>query len=531
MIDQLNWSATIVFVVFFAVVTILGFVASRWKAGDLAQLQEWGLGGRRFGTWITWFLLGGDLYTAYTVIAVPALVYAVGAYGFFAVPYTIVAYPLVFVTMPRLWSVAHRRGFLTAGDFVSGRYGNKWLELAVAFTGILATMPYIALQLIGMEKVIQALGFQGGGTLGSHLPLTIAFIILALYTYRSGLRAPAMIAFVKDFMIYAFVIAAIIIIPVKLGGYGAIFEAAQQAYDAAQKASDAKGSGATFGLLLKPAQFAAFITVAIGSAMALFMYPHSMTGVLSASSSNAIKRNSILLPAYSLVLGLIALMGFMGHAAGIKVSNPQDVVPQLFLKMFSDANWFVGFVFAAIAIGALVPAAVMSIGAANTFTRNIWRPFVQPNLTGAAEAFLAKLASLVVKVGALLVILFIPAKFAIDFQLLGGVWMIQVFPAVVFGLYTRWFNGWALLAGWAVRMALGTWLSLGAQGVTVTHSVFDLFIAYNGLVSVLANLAVSAVLTLLVPNTSPDTTGREDYKSGASVHAAPVRGVAVAARG
>src|SRR5215813_769465 len=288
MIEHLNWVATYVFVAFFALVTIMGFVAARWRAGDLDQLHEWGLGGRRFGAWISWFLIGGDLYTAYTVIAVPALVYAVGAYGFFAVPYTIIIYPLLFVAFPRLWSVTHRRGYLTAGDFVLGRYGNKWLELAIALTGILATMPYIALQLVGIEKVIQALGFSGEG-LASHLPLTIAFVILALYTYKSGLRAPAMIAFVKDIMIYVFVIAAIIIIPAKLGGYGAIFDAAADAF--------AKKGGAT-GLTLKPPQIVPYITLAIGSAMALFIYPHSLTGILSASSSDTIKRNAIALPAY-----------------------------------------------------------------------------------------------------------------------------------------------------------------------------------------------------------------------------------------
>ena len=97
MIDNLNWTATARLHLLFRLVTVMGFMASRWKAGDLGRLHEWGLGGRRFGAWITWFLLGGDLYTAYTVIAMPALVYAIGAYGFFAVPYTIVIYPFLFL--------------------------------------------------------------------------------------------------------------------------------------------------------------------------------------------------------------------------------------------------------------------------------------------------------------------------------------------------------------------------------------------------------------------------------------------------
>uniref|UniRef100_A0A9E8CQW9 Sodium:solute symporter family protein n=1 Tax=Bosea sp. NBC_00436 TaxID=2969620 RepID=A0A9E8CQW9_9HYPH len=487
MISNLNWTATVVFILFFALVTVMGFVASRWKSGNLEELHEWGLGGRRFGSWITWFLLGGDLYTAYTVIAVPAVVYAIGAYGFFAVPYTILIYPFIFLTMPRLWNVSHKKGYITGSDFIYGRYRNKWLELAVAFTGILATMPYIALQLVGMEKVIQALGFQGEG-LSSHLPLTIAFVILALYTYKSGLRAPAMIAFVKDIMIYIFVIAAVVIIPAKLGGYGAVFDAAAKVYEGKPNQ----------GLTLSPAQIAPFVTLAIGSAMALFMYPHSMTGVLSASGARAIRRNAMTLPAYSLVLALIALMGFMAHAAGIKVSNPQDAVPQLFLKMFPD--WFAGFSFAAIAIGALVPAAVMSIGAANTFTRNVWRPFVEPEMPPGREAALAKLMSLIVKVGALAVIVFMPTKFALDLQLLGGVWMIQIFPAVIFGLYTSWFSGEALLAGWAVGFGLGTYLSWGPTAWVPTSVIFGSG-AYNGIIAVVANIIVAVVLSLVLRKT------------------------------
>ena len=532
MFDNLNVVATSVFIFFFALVTIMGFLASRWKAADLDHLNEWGLGGRRFGAWITWFLLGGDLYTAYTVIAVPALVYSIGAYGFFAVPYTIIVYPFVYLTMPRLWAVAHRHGYVTAGDFIVGRYGDRWLALAVALTGILATMPYIALQLVGMEKVIGALGFHGEGPM-AHAPLTLAFIILALYTYKSGLRAPAMIAFVKDAMIYIFVIAAVVIIPWQLGGYGVVFDLAAKAFDA----KVAAGAAATpavkvaAGLTLQPQQVGPFITLAIGSAFALFMYPHSLTGVLAANSSGAIRRNAMTLPAYSLVLGLVALLGLMALAAGVKVDNAQDAVPQLMLKMFPD--WFAGFAFAAIAIGALVPAAVMSIGAANTFTRNIWKPFFHAEMTSREESFLAKLVSLIVKVGALLFIFLVPTKFAIDLQLLGGVWMAQIFPAVIFGLYTRWFSGVALLIGWICGMVVGTALSWGATAWVPVHAlIWDIpligridlglgFNAYNGLVALILNVLVATVLSAVLRSRAADETRPEDYEDAATSDSVP----------
>ena len=218
----MNWPSLTVFIALFLFVTALGFWAARWRAGDLTELHEWGLGGRRFGTFVTWFLLGGDLYTAYTFIAVPALVYGAGAIGFFAVPYTVLIYPLLYLIFPRLWSLAHKHGYVTSSDVVLGRYGNKWLALAVGVTGIVATMPYIALQLVGMQVVIGAMGVSGEGVIGD-LPLIIAFVILAAFTYTSGLRAPAMIAVVKDLLIYLVVIAVAIFVPLKLGGFGPVF--------------------------------------------------------------------------------------------------------------------------------------------------------------------------------------------------------------------------------------------------------------------------------------------------------------------
>lgn len=226
---NIDWVALIVLIVLFALVTIMGFQAARWRrAADMDSLHEWGLGGKSFGTWTTWFLLGGDLYTAYTFIAVPAAMWATGAVsGFFAVPYTIVLYPVIFYFLGRMWSVAHRHGYVTTADIVQGRYGTRSLSLAVAVTGILATMPYIALQLVGIQAVLEVVGLGGSSLLARDLPLLIAFAVLAAYTYSSGLRAPAMIAFVKDILIYIVIIVAVVYLPMKLGGWHSIFDAAQ----------------------------------------------------------------------------------------------------------------------------------------------------------------------------------------------------------------------------------------------------------------------------------------------------------------
>ncbi len=490
-------TATIVFIALFAVITFMGFASVHWRRGDMEHLHEWGLGGRRFGSWVTWFLIGGDLYTAYTFVAVPALVFGAGALGFFAVPYTVIVYPLVFAMLPRLWVVARRHNFVTASDFVAGRYGSPALALAIAITGIVATLPYIALQLVGIQVVIGGLGFPTGGLLG-ELPLVIAFAILAAFTYTSGLRAPASIAILKDILIYVTVIAMVVVLPVKLGGFAAIFAKVPSAH-----------------LLLPPIKNGNFglqsfyPSLAFGSALALMFYPHAATAVLAAKGPNTLRRNWIYLPAYSFVLGLISLLGYFAFASGIatlpdlapyfKQYGPQFAMPGLLLHFFP--GWFTGVGFAAVAIGALVPAAIMSIAAANLFTRNVYKAFLNPDCSVKRETEVAKLASLVVKFGALLFILFLPLKYAIQLQLLGGILILQTVPAIVSGLYTRWFDPKALLLGWAGALLWGIW---AASLTGFTKSGYALHLggyvipAYIGLYALVINLAIGVVATLVI---------------------------------
>jgi SSS family solute:Na+ symporter len=503
--------ALTVVIVIFVAVAVLGFLAARWRRGPeagLKSLDEWGLGGRGFGSWVTWFLLGGDLYTAYTFIAVPAAMWSTGAVsGFFAVPYTVVLYPIVFLLMGRLWSVSHRHGFVTPADFVGGRYGSRVLSLVIAVTGIVATMPYIALQLVGIKAVLTVLGIGGGGNaFVQDLPLIIAFVVLAAYTYTAGLRAPALIAVVKDLLIYLAVIVAIIYLPLRFGGFEGIFAAANSKLSAPNPAT-----GLPVGAVIPGAQsFNAYWTLALGSAMALFMYPHSITGVLATKSRNTIRRNAVVLPLYTLMLGFLCLLGFVAIKAGTKpidvngAVNPQLVVPQLFVDSFP--SWFAGVALAAIAVGALVPAAIMSIAASNLFTRNVYRDFFRPNADAASQARVSKLVSLLVKFGALIFVIGMDQSSAINLQLLGGIWILQTFPAIVAGLYTRWFHRWALVAGWAVGIVYGT---IAAYSVVnpVTHAHFGGSIApaplfgtpvYIGVTAFALNAVVAALLTLLL---------------------------------
>jgi SSS family solute:Na+ symporter len=329
-------------------------------------------------------------------------------------------------------------------------------------------------------------------------------------------------------IIYITIIVAIIVVPIYISthlgngsgiadGYATMFA----------KVPEAK-------LLLSPKAFTVFGTLALGSALALFMYPHAITGVLAANSGRVIKRNSAFLPAYSFLLGLIALLGFMAlvvGVVGVKPYGAQFAVPGLFNLVFPA--WFVGFAFAAIAIGALVPASVMSIAAANLFTRNIYKEYFRRNASDREESSVAKFVSLIVKAGALLFVIYLPLQQSINFQLLGGVWILQTLPAVVFGLYTRWFHRWALLIGWLVGMALGTYMAFLQSSPATPHfasSTYSLHLfgqvipGYAAFYAVIVNIVVTVVLSLIFNlahvSQGTDRTTAVDYQA-ADVVAVP----------
>jgi SSS family solute:Na+ symporter len=535
-VSNVNAVTFTIVVVLFLAVTLVGFAAARWRrAENMMHLNEWGLGGRGFGTFVGWFLLGGDLYTAYTFIAVPAAVFGAGAVtGFFAVSYTIIVFPIALIFLPRLWSIARTHNYVTPADFVRGRFGSRSLALAIAFTGILALMPYIALQLVGIQAVLTVMGVgtSSGNTFVKDLPLFIAFLVLAMFTYVSGLRAPALIAFVKDTLVYVMIIVAVLYLPAKVGGWGHIFSTAE-----AHLKSTSPVTHKPYGVFIPTTSNSqlAFSTLALGSALALMVYPHSVTGVLSTKRRDIIKRNMALLPIYSIMLGFIALLGYVAltdktTAANVKkANNAQLAVPYLFQHLFPA--WFTGVAFAAIVIGALVPAAIMSIAAANLFTRNIFKEFFHPEASPRLQTRVSQWASLTAKIGALLFAIELPKTFSINLQLLGGIWILQTFPTIVSGLFTRWFHRYALLVGWLTGMIFGTVAAYKVSTPTTSHwagSVNTIWghTIYIGLSAIVLNLAVSVVLTLIfkavrVPE-GTDETSPEQYKADPAEAPVPV---------
>ncbi|MGC9227698.1 sodium:solute symporter family protein [Caldivirga sp.] len=482
---------TSLFIALFAFFVFLGFYGSRWRRGDLSRLDEWALAGRRLGTFLVWFLVGADLYTAYTFVAVPSGIFAKGALLFFAVPYVATVFALATAVMPVLWDWSRRRGYITAADFVEDRFRSRLLAAFVAATGIVAEFPYIALQIVGMQAVltIMLINVVPGASVErvSEVALTLSFVILAAFTYTSGLRGATLTAVLKDALIFISVISILVMVPFTIhGGFAAAF-----------KAASSKGL-ATGVYTLKAPLASAYLTLWVGSSLALYLYPHSVNGALSAESRRKLALSTAFLPIYGIGLALLAIYGILIYAdpKALSLISPFPplergilVIPALAVTVLPD--WLAGLALLGIFIGGLVPAAIMAMAQANLLTRNIVKPIVK--LSPSGEARLAKWASVVFKFIALGFVFLVPPTYAINLQLLGGIIITQTLPTVFLGLVTDKLDKYSLMVGWAVGLGLGVYLTI-KEGFNSLYPIMGHLI-YIALLALAVNLAIVLIGT------------------------------------
>ncbi|MDG7010549.1 MAG: sodium:solute symporter [Nitrososphaerota archaeon] len=455
---MLPTDGVVAFLALFVLFVALGFLGGRWRKGDMNTLNEWALAGKRLGTGLVWFLVGADLYTAYTFVAIPSGVFAKGAIYFYAVPYVSLTFGFAIIFMPKLWRVAHEKGYITGADFVKGAFNSRTLAMLVAVVGIVAELPYIALQIVGMQAILTVM-LQGVGdvTTVSEVSLVIAFIVLAAFTYTSGLRGATLTAVLKDILIFASIIAVIIVVAFGTG-LGAGFTA--------------KPAYSTLASTLQNGYWSLFLV----SALALYLYPHAINGVLSGQDAEKVRKSTALLPIYGVGLALLAMFGVMVYANSAASSLVKSlggsgvlVVPSLIQSVLP--SWATGIAFLGIFIGGLVPAAIMAISQANLLTRNIIKEF-RPNLTPAAETQISKWASVAFKFLALAFVFVVNSTYAVQLQLFGGILIVQTLPAMFGGLLTHRLNKNGLIVGLVVSEFVGVYLMEAANNFTTWSTTF-----------------------------------------------------------
>ncbi|MGE6486945.1 sodium:solute symporter family protein [Paenisporosarcina sp. NPDC076898] len=448
-------------------VVLIGFIAGRNKSSR-SSVEEWSVGGRRFGPLLVWLLVGADLYTAYTFLGLTSTAFAAGSIAFFAIPYTIIAFFVSYFYLPKLWEVSKKHNLTTLADYAKGRFDSKFLSLLIAIVGVLMLIPYIDLQLAGIQDTLTV---AGTGYINIKVVVIISFLLVALYTFFSGIKGPAYTAVIKDILVWVIMLFLVASIPIiHFGSWGSMI-------DKIVTDSPELLTIPTTG----PKGVPWFLTASLVSGLALFMWAHAVTGVFTAKSADVLRKNAIYLPFYNIVLILVVFLGFAAYLVLPEGSDPRFAL--LNLIQMSYGGVVQGLAYSTIALASLIPCSIMAIGASNLFANNIYRDFIDPNVKPAKLTMITRSMVFVVIGLALIFGMLFPTAL-VSLQLLGVSGMVQIFPAIVFSLFWRNQTREATIIGLLVGLGV-------TFGVYATGNSFGI---YEGFWGLLANILALVLL-------------------------------------
>ncbi|KOO42883.1 sodium:solute symporter family protein [Priestia koreensis] len=418
------------------VVIAIGFLAGRDKASR-SSVEEWSVGGRRFGGLLVWLLVGADLYTAYTFLGLTSTAYTGGSLAFFAIPYSVLAFAISYFFLPKLWNVANNFKLTTLADYARERFDSKLLSALIAIVGVLMLIPYICLQLNGIQDTLRA---AGTGYINVQVVVIISFLLVALYTFFSGIKGPTYTAIIKDILVWVIMLFMVVSLPIiHFGSWGSMM-------DTLSTKAPQLLTIPTDG----PKGIPWFISAALVSSLALFMWAHAATGVFTAKNANTLRKNAIFLPLYNIVLILVIFLGFIAFLVLPKGTDPRFAL--LTLIQTSYGGVMQGLAFATIALASLIPCSIMAVGASNLFANNIYRDLINPSVQGKRLTMITRSMVFVVIGLALLFGLLFPTAL-VTLQLLGVSGMVQIFPAIVISLFWKKQTREATIIGLIVGVA------------------------------------------------------------------------------
>jgi len=129
---------------------MLGALVYGHRESRRRTMSEWAVGGRRFGSWIFWFVNAGEIYTTFAVLGIAGYAWAYGAPATIAFTSVSLASALGYWLMPQIWAAGRRHGLVTQADFFAHHYGSIWLSVVVGVAGIAALVVYVQIQITAL---------------------------------------------------------------------------------------------------------------------------------------------------------------------------------------------------------------------------------------------------------------------------------------------------------------------------------------------------------------------------------------------
>jgi len=436
------------------------------------NLENWTVGGRRFGVVLIWLLMAGEIYTTFTFLGASGWAYSRGAPTFYILIYGTLAYTASFFILPAVWKFGKRFGLHTQPDFFITRYGSRSLGIIVAVIGIVSIIPYLQLQLTGLGFIVEV---SSNGAIRSNIAILLAFVLTCAFVFTSGIRGAAWVSIIKDvLMIAAVVIVGIGVPRIYFGGHGRMFRALVESHP-----DHLVFPGATPNL-----DVLWVMTTALLTGLGFYMWPHIFGSAFSAKSAETIKRNAVIMPFYQIPILLVFLVGFTALLAIPGLKNGDLAFLELVNKTYP--SWFMGFVGAAGAVTAMVPASVLVLFASTLLAKNIYKAGFAPQAGEETVLRLSRLMVIVIMGFALLFAFYLPNAL-VNLLLIGYDGVTQFFPGVVLGLF------WKRVKRRGVIWGLVTGFVLAAVLVFSKH---DPFLGMNaGFVALVVNAAVAVTVS------------------------------------
>ena len=460
-----------------AMVIILGVIFASAFVGIYAgkkvkmNLENWTVGGRKFGIIIIWLLMAGEIYTTFTFLGASGWAYSKGAPAFYILAYGALAYTLSFFILPALWRLGKKYGLHTQPDFFIKRYDSRALGVFVALVGVFSIIPYLQLQLAGLGLIVEV---ASNGAINTKIAILISFLLTSLFVYTSGIRGAAWVAIIKDIlMILAVVIVGIGVPVIYFGGFGKMFKVL------IEKMPDyIVFPGADPGMDVIWVMSTLLLT-----GLGFYMWPHVFGSAFSAKSDRIIKRNAIIMPLYQIPILLVLVVGFTALLVIPGLKNGD----MAFLEIVNTTypSWFMGFVGAAGAVTAMVPSAILVLFGATLLAKNVYQTGINPKASEESVMRLSRLMVLFLTTVALVFALYFPNEL-VNLLIFGYDGVCQFFPGVVLGLFWKRVSKIGVFAGLFSGIALVVGLIIAGH---------DPFLGLN---AGFVGLVVSGVITIVI---------------------------------
>jgi len=453
--------------------SLIGLSAG-WKVK--MNLEQWTVGGRRFGSLFIWLLMAGEIYTTFAFLGAAGWAYSRGAPTFYILCYGAIAYTVSYFLLPPIWRAGKNLGFVSQPDFLVRRYDSRALGVLTAVVGVAFMIPYLQLQLTGLGIIVETASYGG---IDRAPAMIIAFLCVAIFVFTSGIRGSAWISTIKDLMMIIAVVTVGFGLPIIYhGGIGNMF-----AKLAAQKPNFLVLPGGTTNMDVQW-----FMSTVLLTGLGFFMWPHSFASVYSAKHGDALKHNAIFMPFYQLTMLLLMFVGFTAVLTIPGIKNGDMAFLTLVRQTYPA--WFLGFIGAAGAITAMVPSSVILIGASTLLAKNVYQSMLNPAASERSVSLIARSIVILMTLAALYFAISAPATL-VKLLLIGYNGVTQFFPGVVLALVWRRATKAGVISGIVVGISIVAFLTFSGR---------DPFMGFNaGFVALVVNFIVTLLVSLVTP--------------------------------